>query len=59
MEKALAIRIKETKETIVETINKAELPPCIVQLIIQDVSKQVDILAKEELRVALSQETEE
>lgn len=49
VEKNISIKIEETKEKIAKIINGCDLQPCIVKLIIDGISKEVTILATNEL----------
>jgi hypothetical protein len=40
--------IRDGKKSIINAINNTKLPPCIVDLILNDIKNQVDILCKEE-----------
>lgn len=49
MQKPTSIIIDEFKKEIVEIINNAELPLCIIESILKDLYSEVNILASQQL----------
>ena len=46
--KPTSLIIKDGKRKIISAINSTELPPCLLKLILQDISLQIDKLCIEE-----------
>ena len=49
MEKPISLIIKDTQESIIELCNKSGLSPCILNLIINNISKDIYILTNKQL----------
>lgn len=47
-QKSVSIRIRETREKIAQTLNESELPGCILQMILGEISAAVNQLAEQE-----------
>ena len=47
-QKSISIRIRETKEKLVQTLNESELPGCILQMLLGEISAAVNQLAEQE-----------
>lgn len=52
MNKPIQLIIEETKNNIVNTINKAELPMCCISPILKDIYEQTVLLEKQQLDMA-------
>lgn len=50
MNKPLTLLIQETKLNFVHTINNASLPPCVLELILQDILNEIHILSQKQLQ---------
>lgn len=46
--KPTSLMISEGKQNIIKAINDAQLPPCIIKLILENINSQVDKLCYEE-----------
>ncbi len=47
-QKSISIKIRETREKLVQTLNESELPGCILQMILGEISAAVNQLAEQE-----------
>lgn len=47
-QKSISIRIRETREKIVQTLNESKLPGCILQMLLGEISAAVNQLAEQE-----------
>lgn len=50
MNKPLTILIQETKSNFIKTINNSSLPPCVLELIMQDILNEIHVLSQKQLQ---------
>ena len=57
-QKSISIKIRETREKLVQTLNESELPGCILQMILGEISAAVNQLAEQEYQADRKAEEE-
>ena len=50
MNKPTTLVIKEAKSNIIQTVNNAALPPCIMELIVKDVLNELHTLSQKQFQ---------
>lgn len=50
IQKSITMLINETREKLVQTCNTSNLPPCVLELILQNLYNEVSALAKRQLQ---------
>ena len=50
MNKPLTLLIQETKNNLIQTINNATLPPCILEILVKDILHEIHVLSQKQLQ---------
>lgn len=57
--KPISIIIKETREQIVKALNESQLPPCLLEAVLNPIYQQIAQAAQQEIAQAEKEYTEE
>lgn len=59
MNKPIALIIKDTREQIVKALNESQLPPCVLEAVLNPIYQQIVQAAQQEIAQAEKEYTEE